>query len=228
MSGSPELGYGEAIRDPGDAGRPKPPVAGLAGHALQSTHRRHTSMNRNSLRQKTGRLALATASTGFVVGLAFLSSGSAHAIGGLCNGRPASHTWLDASGQYGPALIDGTDGDDVIVGSDGDDTISAGAGDDVACGAAGTDTVSGGPGDDAIRGDTGDDSLDGGSGRDTIVGDGGNDTVSGGTGNDFLVGGSGDDVMISSDDAEVDKVNGGDDFDDCLFGAGDEVNNCEY
>ncbi|MDQ1568416.1 MAG: hypothetical protein QOF96_3296, partial [Actinomycetota bacterium] len=46
--------------------------------------------------------------------------------------------------------------------------------------------------------------------------------------NDFLVGGSGDDVMISSDDNSVDKVNGGDDFDDCLFGAGDEVNNCEY
>jgi len=40
--------------------------------------------------------------------------------------------------------------------------------------------------------------------------------------------GSGDDVMISSDDNSVDKVNGGDDFDDCLFGAGDEVNNCEY
>jgi len=42
------------------------------------------------------------------------------------------------------------------------------------------------------------------------------------------LGGSGDDVMISSDDGEVDKVNGGDDFDDCLFGAGDEVSNCEY
>ena len=131
-------------------------------------------MNLISLRQKTGRLALATASTGFIVGLAFLNNGSAHAIGGLCNGRPASHTWLDASGQYGPALIEGTNDDD------------------------------------------------------TIVGDGGNDTVSGGTGNDFLVGGSGDDVMISSDDDSVDKVNGGDDFDDCLFGAGDEVNNCEY
>jgi hypothetical protein len=34
--------------------------------------------------------------------------------------------------------------------------------------------------------------------------------------------------MISSDDTSVDKVNGGDDFDDCLFGPGDEVNNCEY
>ena len=177
---------------------------------------------------KFGRLALVTASTGFMVGLAFLNSGSAHSIGGLCNGEPASHTWLDASGQYGPALIDGTDHDDVIVGSDGDDTISGGDGFDQICGAAGDDSISGGDGGDAIRGDTGDDSLDGGAGKDTVVGDGGNDTVSGGTGGDFLVGGSGDDVMISADDEEVDKVNGGDDFDDCLFSAGDEINNCEY
>jgi Ca2+-binding RTX toxin-like protein len=199
-------------------------------------------MNLVSLRQKSGRLAMVTATTGFALGLAFLNNGGAHAIGGLCNGRPASHTWLDASGQYGPALIDGTDDDDTIVGSDGDDTISAGPGDDFICGAAGDDSIAGDDGDDAIRGDTGDDDLDGGAGRDTVVGDGGNDTVAGGPGNDFLVGGSGDDVMISVDDApgdreegvqpgnpsSVDKVNGGDDFDDCLFSAGDEINNCEY
>src|SRR6185503_19740439 len=96
------------------------------------------------------------------VGLALLNGGSSSAIGGLCNGRPASHTWLNASGQYGPALIDGTDDDDDIIGSDGDDTIDAG------------------DGDDAVRGDTGDDDLDGGGGNDTVVGDGGNDTVAGG------------------------------------------------
>ena len=45
---------------------------------------------------------------------------------------------------------------------------------------------------------------------------------------DFLVGGSGDDVMISADDDELDKVNAGDDFDVCLFSAGDELANCEY
>jgi Ca2+-binding RTX toxin-like protein len=192
---------------------------------------------------KLGRLALMTATTGFMVGVALLNSGSSNAIGGLCNGRPASHTWLDASGQYGPALIDGTDDDDVLIGSDGDDTISAGAGDDFVCGAAGDDSISGDEGDDAIRGDTGDDDLDGGPGRDTVVGDGGNDTVAGGPdGTDFLLGGSGDDVMISVDDNPgdreegvepgnpnvVDKVNGGDDFDVCLFGAGDEIANCEY
>jgi Ca2+-binding RTX toxin-like protein len=158
----------------------------------------------NQTRRKAGRLAMVTATAGFMVGAALLNSGGAHSIGGLCNGRPASHTWLDASGQYGPALIDGTDHDDVIIGSDGDDVIHG------------------------HGGDTGDDYLDGGPGRDTVVGDGGNDTVAGGRGEDVLIGGSGDDVMISSDDDDFDKVDGGDDFDVCLFGAGDELGNCEY
>ena len=79
---------------------------------------------------KTGRLALVTATAGFMVGAALLAGGSAQSIGGLCNGQPASHTWLDASGQYGPALIDGTDRDDTIIGSDGDDTIDAVGADD--------------------------------------------------------------------------------------------------
>src|SRR5438093_3505874 len=207
----------------------QPPAAGPVGHALQkNAQEAHFHMHAHKL----GRLALMAATTGFMVGVALLNGGSSNAIGGLCNGRPASHTWLDASGQYGPALIDGTDGDDDIIGSDGDDTISAGEGDDVVCGAAGDDSISGDEGDDAIRGDTGDDDLDGGPGRDTVVGDGGNDTVAGGPdGVDFLVGGSGDDVMISADDNVgdheddepgfgrpnvVDKVNGGDDFDVCL------------
>ena len=43
----------------------------------------------------------------------------------------------------------------------------------------------------------------------------------------MLLGGSGDDVMISSDD-DFDKVDAGDDFDVCLFGAGDELSGCEY
>jgi len=182
----------------------------------------------SALKNKAGRLAMVTTTAGFMVGLALLNGGSAQSIGGLCNGQPASHTWLDASGQYGPALLDGTDHDDTIIGSDGDDTIDARDGEDVVCGAAGDDSIAGGRGDDAIRGDTGDDDLDGGSGHDTLVGDGGNDTVAGGRGEDFLVGGSGDDVMISADDDSIDKVNGGDDFDDCLFSAGDELANCEY
>src|SRR5437870_11614331 len=108
-------------------------------------------MNLASLRQKTGRLALVTASTGFVVGLAFLNGGQAHSIGGLCNGEPASHTWLDASGQYGPALLDGTDHDDTIVGSDGDDTIHGRGGNHFSCGAAGHAPPQGGTRQGALR-----------------------------------------------------------------------------
>jgi Ca2+-binding RTX toxin-like protein len=157
------------------------------------------------------RVALVVASAGFAVGLAFLNGGSSNAIGGLCNGEPATHTWLDASGQYGPALIDGTDGDDTIIGSDGDDTIDAH------------------DGGDALRGDTGDDDIDGGDGVDTIVGDGGNDTLAGGLGKDNLYGGSGDDVLIGDDDdVEKDRMKAGDGFDVCIFGPGDEVGSCEY
>ena len=171
--------------------------------------------------QKLGRMALLTATTGFMVGVALLNGGSSNAIGGLCNGRPASHTWLDASGQYGPALLDGTNKDD--------DIIDAGDGDDVVCGAAGDDSIDGGDGHDVVRGDTGDDDLSGGSGEDTVIGDGGNDTVDGGDDYDVMLGGSGDDVMISVDNGAQDDVYAGDDFDVCLLGAGDEIRgDCEY
>src|SRR2546428_9017203 len=131
------------------------------------------------LRLKAGRLAMAAASGGFLVGLALLNPGGAQAIGGLGNGEPASHTWLDASGQYGPAVLDGTKGDDTIIGSDGDDTIDGRGGNDFVCGAAGNDSISVGPGGNSVvRGDTGDDTL---SALDvhsvTLVGDGGNDTL---------------------------------------------------
>ena len=169
------------------------------------------------LTNRAGRAAMTITTLGFMVGVAFLNAGSAQSIGGLCNGQPASHSWLDASGQPGPAILDGTGHSDTIIGSEGDDTIDGRGGDDVICGAGGNDSIAGGSGDDAIRGDTGDDDLDGNSGFDTVVGDGGNDTVAGGRGHDFLVGGSGDDVMISGDDHSDDKVNGGDDIDDCIF-----------
>src|SRR5205823_9422840 len=96
----------DAIRRRGPCGiqgmrADQPPVAGPVDHCTAKTHRRHTQMNA----QKLGRLALITATSGFMVGLALLNGGTSNAIGGLCNGRPASHTWLDASGQYGPARI---------------------------------------------------------------------------------------------------------------------------
>jgi Ca2+-binding RTX toxin-like protein len=182
-------------------------------------------------RLRAGRLAMATATGGFMVGLAFLNGGGAHAIGGLCNGRPASHTWLDASGQYGPAVIDGTRGSDVIVGSDGDDTIDGRGGNDTICGAAGNDSIAVGPGGNSVvRGDTGDDSITADNVHSvTLVGDGGNDTleVTNTVATSYLVGGSGDDVLIHDGGGHV-KADGGDDFDDCLVRGGDEVVNCEY
>src|SRR6267378_3685297 len=63
--------------------------------------------------------------------------GSARALGALCEGRPASHPWLDASGQAGPTFIEGTKGDDVIIGGDGDDTIFGNGGNDIICGGPG-------------------------------------------------------------------------------------------
>src|ERR1051326_9274110 len=112
------------------------------------------------VRNKAGRLALTVATGGFMLGSACLNRGGAHAIGGLCNGEPATHTWLDASGQYGPAVVDGTKGDDTIIGSDGDDTIDGRGGNDFVCGAAGNDSISVGPGGASLpRGDTGADDL---------------------------------------------------------------------
>ena len=37
----------------------------------------------------------------------------------------------------------------------------------------------------------------------------------------------GDDTLIGNDDGTPDKLNGEDGFDDCLFGGGDELDNCE-
>ena len=117
------------IRDPGDAGRPTV-GCGTGGSCTAGNNAQEAHSDEPA---KLSRVALASTTTGFVLGLAFLNGGPALAIGGLCNGTPASHTWLDASGQYGPTLLDGTDGDDVIIGSDGDDIIDAGDGLDVVC-----------------------------------------------------------------------------------------------
>ena len=60
-----------------------------------------------SLRPQLRRLAVLMTAVLWLAGLALLSPGSARAIGGLCNGRPASHTWLDASFQPGPGISPG-------------------------------------------------------------------------------------------------------------------------
>jgi Ca2+-binding RTX toxin-like protein len=179
-----------------------------------------------------GRWAVLSATGAFLMGLAVLNPGGAHAIGGLCNGEPASHTWLDASGQPGPAVLEGTKGDDTIIGSDGDDTIDGRGGNDFICGGPGNDSITVGPGGNSVvRGDTGDDSIstDGTVHSVTELGGPGNDTLQ--VGNtvapSYLVGGPDDDVLIHDGGGHV-KMDGGDGFDDCLPRGGDEVVNCEY
>ena len=46
----------------------------------------------SALKNKAARLAIVTTTGGFMVKLALLNNKQAHAISGLCNGRPASHT----------------------------------------------------------------------------------------------------------------------------------------
>src|SRR5690349_23479591 len=173
-------------------------------------------MRDKGTRVGAGRLFRTLAAATLMAGAALTTGAPARSVEGLCNGQEASHAWLNASGQHGPALIDGTANDDVIIGSDGDDTFNGKGGDDIICGEQGKDSISGGPGNDTLRGDGGDDDLDGGPGRDTLSGDLGNDTVAGGSGKDNLVGGDGDDVIVGSDDDEPDRLDGGNGFDDCL------------
>src|SRR2546423_9041175 len=150
-------------------------------------------------------LALAT----LLAGAAMTGGGAAHSVDGLCNGQEASHAWLNASGQHGPALIDGTGKDDVIIGSDGDDTINGKGGDDVICGKLGNDSISGGPGNDTIRGDGGDDDLDGGPGHDAVRGDSRHHTLARGTGQDGPLRGDGADLLVGRDDHKVAKLDRG-------------------
>ena len=98
-------------------------------------------------------------------------------------------------------------------------------------------------GDDTVVGVAGHDTISGGTGRDFLVGGSGEDDVmiavdrvtlhAGGHGG----GGHGDEASHGDEhgedgplfwENEIDKVNAGDDFDICLFGAGDELANCEY
>ena len=157
---------------------------------------------------------------------------SARAIGGLCEGRPASHPWLDASGQPGPTILEGTKADEVIIGSDGDDTIYGNGGNDIICGGPGNDNLNAGPGGDSV--------LDGGPGDDSLgtVGTVHSVTMIGGPGDDgpnvgdtiatsYVSGGPGDDTLQHTGSGHV-KMDGGDGFDYCLAKGGDELVNCEY
>jgi Ca2+-binding RTX toxin-like protein len=184
--------------------------------------------------QRLPKKPLGMAAALLIGGLAVTTQvGTAHSIGALCDGRPASHPWLDASGQAGPTFIEGTKGDDVIIGSDGDDNIFGNGGNDVICGGPGTDNLNAGPGGDSVE--------DGGPGDDSLgtVGVVHSITMIGGLGDDgpnvgdtqapsYVSGGPGDDTLQHGGTGGIVKMNGDEGFDRCIFRAGDELLNCEF
>jgi Ca2+-binding RTX toxin-like protein len=145
------------------------------------------------------------------------------------------------------ATIVGTPDSDVIVGTPGQDVIAslgkgsrALGGDDIICSGPGHDTIIGGAGDDLIDGGNGRDLLSGGIGDDRIIGGAGNDTLFGEDGTDRLEGGAGNDTLFGEDGTDflfgdplgggagrrnIDKGDGGPDFDTCVDV--ETVTNCE-
>lgn len=91
-----------------------------------------------------------------------------------------SHVAVIASYLGLPAMVVGTDGDDVLQGTDGNDVIVGLGGDDVIIGGAGIDVLVGGKGDDILSGEDGDDVLVGGAGQDVLDGGQGWDILDGG------------------------------------------------
>jgi Ca2+-binding RTX toxin-like protein len=169
----------------------------------------------------------------FIGGLAGITQmAPAQSIGALCQGRPASHPWLDASGQTGPTFIEGTKANEVIIGGDGNDNIFGNGGNDVICGGPGNDNLNSGPGGSSV--------LDGGAGDDSLgtVGTVRRVTMIGGPGNDgpnvgdtrapsYVSGGPGDDTLQHGGQGAPVKMNGDDGVDLCIFRAGDELISCE-
>jgi Ca2+-binding RTX toxin-like protein len=77
--------------------------------------------------------------------------------------------------------------------------------------------AAGGPGNDTLLGTDGANALRGGGGNDSIDGRGGSDQLSGGGGGD----------TIQSNDAQSDRVDGGEDSDTCSTDQPDDVLSCE-
>jgi len=180
-----------------------------------------------------GRPVLAVAVGASSLALGLINGGVAVSAGGLCHGRRATHSWLDASGQPGPAIIDGTRGNDVIIGTNGDDTINGRGGNDVICAGPGNDSITVGPGGNAVV-DTG-----ASNGRDvvrtvgktnnlTVVTGSGNATVEVGTVNfAFLQGGPGNDTFIHLAPGFVEIVAYSGFHNTCIIEAGDQAYGCD-
>ncbi|MEM8837521.1 MAG: LamG-like jellyroll fold domain-containing protein [Pseudomonadota bacterium] len=91
----------------------------------------------------------------------------------------------------GPAIEEGTDGDDTFTNADDDATVNQ---------------ISAGLGDDDVYGGGGDDVLQGGYGDDEVYGGAGNDVLDGGHGQDHLYGGAGADLLIAQADGREGDV----------------------
>ena len=158
----------------------------------------------------------------------------AQSIGGLCNGRPASDPSLDASHQPGPAILEGTPGDDVIIGSDGGhDRINGNGGDDVICGGpGGHNSITVGAGNAVVLGGGGHERITGiGPGNFTFVGGPlGHNTLINRGGRAILYGGAGGNntlIHAGPSDGQFDKMDGGAGPGNvCLIQGGDEINRC--
>lgn len=132
----------------------------------------------------------------------------------------------------GYALVEGI----VLTGTDDGEQIDGGAGDDVLIGAGGNDTLNGSFASDVLYGDladgtagpAGNDVLNGGDDRDFVIGGRGNDRLSGGAGDDILIAGVAYGARfysptsftyrnVSTIDAGVDRIDGGDGLDRAVF-----------
>ncbi len=146
--------------------------------------------------------------------------------------HPADVTFADNNGggssSFDYKVSDGTQTDigHVKVTQDTSGDINGSSGDDIVVVYGSTAaTVRADGGDDIIFGGSGKDTLYGESGNDHIYGGAGNDTIDGGSGNDLIFGQAGDDTMIFDND-NVDKYDGGDNFDRVLVtGSGGETVN---
>lgn len=147
-----------------------------------------------------------------------------------CAGEPPPGAVIAGGKQ--PAVVTGTQGDDVIYVTAPGKTIQALAGNDVVCAGfeAGSvivdagegadfvqltndaaDVIYGGPGNDNLWSSGGDDRLYGDEGHDRLYAGRGNDNVSGGMENDQLRGGAGDDSLYG--DAGTDYCQGDTEWD---------------
>ncbi len=99
-----------------------------------------------------------------------------------------------------PAVVYGTDGNDILFGRERKNVIDAKAGDDYIHAPEGFNTLIGGLGNDTINGGSGIDEIYGGEGDNILYGgDAGDDLFSAGSGNNTVYGGPGSEIILLGD-----------------------------